>query len=169
MKVKGVDKLKRKLKAMPKIARDEIHDALRQSAAEMVGTAKSFAPVKSGALRDSVGYTFGDYKPENSNVRGVVGGGSRLADPDLTVTIHAGDAKAYYAAFVEFGTAGHKIEAKLAPALHLYGGDFVESVDHPGAAARPFFFPAWRMVKKKVKGRVSRATTKAAKKVAAGS
>jgi HK97 gp10 family phage protein len=140
-----------------------------KSAAEMVGTAKSFAPVKSGALRDSVAYTFGEYRPANSNVRGVTGGGSKLNDPDLTVTIHAGDADAYYAAFVEFGTTSHKIEAKAAPALHLYGGDYVESVNHPGASARPFFFPAWRLVKKKVKGRVSRATTRAAKKVAAAS
>ena len=92
----------------------------------------------------------------------------KLNDPDLTVTIHAGDAKAFYAAFVEFGTTGHKIEAKLAPALHLYGSGYVESVNHPGAAARPFFYPAWRLVKKKAKGRISRATNKAAKKVAAG-
>jgi HK97 gp10 family phage protein len=168
VKLFGVNKLKRKLLAMPQVARQEIHGALQQSAAEMVGTARNFAPVKSGALRDSIDYTFGEYKPANSNVRGVTGGGSKLNDPDLTVTIHAGDAKAFYAAFVEFGTTGHKIEAKLAPALHLYGGGYVEAVNHPGAAARPFFYPAWRLVKKKAKGRVSRATNKAAKKVAAG-
>lgn len=168
MRIKGVDKLKRKLKAMPKVARDEIHGALQQSAAEMVSTAKNFAPVASGALRNSIDYTFGNYAPENSNVRGVGAGGGKLNDPDLTVTVHAGDAKAYYAAFVEFGTTGHAIEAKSAPALNLHGGVYAESVEHPGASARPFFFPAYRLVKKKVKGRISRATNKAAKKVAAG-
>jgi HK97 gp10 family phage protein len=128
---------------MPKIAREEIHGALKLSAEEMTSTAKSFAPVDSGDLRNSIGYTFGEYKPENSNVRGVTGGGGKLNDPDLTVSVHAGDAKAYYAAFVEFGT-----------------------VDTP---AQKFFFPAYRLVKKRVKSRISRATSKAAKKVAASS
>ena len=32
----------------------------------------------------------------------------------------------------------------------------------------PFFFPAYRVVRKRIKGRVSRATTKAAKQVASG-
>lgn len=153
MKIKGVDKLKRKLKAMPKVARDEIHGALQKSAAEMAATAKNFAPVKSGALRASIGYTFGEYAPENSNVRGV-GGGGKLNDRDLTVTVHAGDAKAYYAAFVEFGTAPHENEGRFAGS------------EHPGASAHPYFFPAYRLVKKRVKSRISRATNKAAKKVA---
>lgn len=168
MKFSGVSKLKRKLRALPAIAREEIHGALQESAAEMVATAKSFAPVKSGDLRNSIGYTFGKYTPENSNVRGVGVVGAKLNDPDLTVTIHAGDAKAFYAAFVEFGTAAHTITPKRPGGLLNIFGRTITKVEHPGAAARPFFFPAWRLVKKKAKGRVSRATNKAAKKVAAG-
>lgn len=156
MRIKGVDQLKRKLRAMPQIARAEIHEALQQSAAEMTATARNFAPVDSGALRNSIGYTFGEYKAENANVRGV-GGGGKLNDKDLTVTIHAGDARAFYAAFVEFGTAAHTNKGKFAGS------------HNPGASARPFFFPAYRLVKRRVKSRISRATSKAAKKVAAGS
>ncbi|MGE0845838.1 MAG: HK97-gp10 family putative phage morphogenesis protein [Flavobacteriaceae bacterium] len=61
---------------------------------------------------------------------------------DLRVTVYAGNDEAYYARWVEFGTQ------KM--------------------AAQPFFFPAYRALRKRVKGRISRATTKAAKKVAAG-
>jgi HK97 gp10 family phage protein len=154
VKFRGVDKLKRKLRAIPQIAREEIHVALQQSAAEMADTAKNFAPVKSGTLRNSIGYTSGAYKAENANVRGV-GGGGKLNDKDLTVTIHAGDAKAYYAAFVEFGTAPHTNKGKFAGS------------HNPGASARPFFFPAYRLVKKRVTSKISRATSRAAKKVAA--
>jgi HK97 gp10 family phage protein len=167
VKFRGVDKLKRKLRTIPQIAREEIHGALQQSAAEMVATAKSFAPVKSGDLSNSIGYTFGKYTQENSNVRGVGVTGTKLNDPDLTVTIHAGDAKALYAAFVEFGTASHTIKPRRPGGLLNVFGRMITKVEHPGATARPFFFPAWRLVKKKAKGRVSRATSKAAKKVAA--
>ncbi|MBN9243940.1 MAG: HK97 gp10 family phage protein [Mesorhizobium sp.] len=168
MKFAGVNKLKRKLRALPAIAREEIHGALQQSAVEMVEAARNFAPVKSGDLRNSIGYTFGKYSPENSNVRGVGVAANKLNDPDLTVTIHAGDAKAFYAAFVEFGTAAHTIKPKRPGGLLNIFGRTITKVEHPGAAARPFFFPAWRLVKKKAKGRISRATNKAAKKVAAG-
>ncbi len=168
MKFAGVNKLKRKLRALPAIAREEIHGALQQSAVEMVEAARNFAPVKSGDLRNSIGYTFGKYSPENSNVRGVGVAANKLNDPDLTVTIHAGDAKAFYAAFVEFGTAAHTIKPKRPGGLLNIFGRTITKVEHPGAATRPFFFPAWRLVKKKAKGRISRATNKAAKKVAAG-
>lgn len=142
MKIKNKDRLAAKLKALPDKARQEIRKALEVSAKEMSDVAESFAPIDSGDLRRSIGYTFGNYQADNANVRGV-NAGSGVGDPDLTVTIHAGDAKAYYAAFVEFGT-----------------------VD---TSAQPYFFPAWRLTKRRVKGRISRATTKAAKQVAGAS
>jgi HK97 gp10 family phage protein len=130
VRIKGVDQLKRKLRAMPQAAKDEIRKALEASAQEITGTAKNFAPSRTGALRNSIGYSMG---------REGLGTGN-----ELSVTVHAGDDDAYYAPFVEFGTSR-------------------------GASARPFFFPAYRLVKKRVKSRISRATSKAAKKVAAGS
>lgn len=128
MKIKGVDQLKRKLKMMPFVAKDEIRGALETSAQEITATAKNFAPTRTGALRNSIDYTMG---------REGLGSGN-----ELSVTVHAGDDFAYYAPFVEFGTSR-------------------------GASARPFFFPAYRLVRKKVKRRISRATSMAAKKVAA--
>lgn len=50
------------------------------------------------------------------------------------ITIYAGDGETYYAAWVEFGT---KVQE-----------------------ASPFFFPAYRFLKKRVRGRIGRAVTK---------
>lgn len=145
--------LLKKLAALPSAVRSRVKQALAQSADEIVEAAKRLAPVDDGDLRRSIGSTFGAYKAENANVRGV-STGSEGGDPDLTVTIHAGDAKAFYAAFVEFGTAPH-----------LNGGRFA-GTRHPGSAARPFFYPAYRANRRKVKARISRAMTKAVKEIA---
>jgi len=154
-KVQNVERLKRRLAAIPKAARKEIRAALEKGAQEIKTMARVMAPQDSGDLRESIDYTFGEYAPANSNVRGVVAGAG-LADPDLSVTIHAGDAKAFYAAFIEFGTNPHP-----------QGGQFA-GTQHPGTAARPFFFPAYRLLKKRVKSRINRAVRKAARDVANG-
>ncbi|MEI4482231.1 MULTISPECIES: HK97-gp10 family putative phage morphogenesis protein [unclassified Phyllobacterium] len=60
---------------------------------------------------------------------------------DMTITIYAGSDAAYYARWVEFGTQKK--------------------------SAQPFFFVAYRALRKRTKSRISRATTKAARKVAA--
>lgn len=154
MKIQGRDRLKRRLAAMPDVARAEIRAELERRAADLEETVRRFAPRgETGALKASVGYTFGEYTPENSSVRGVQGGGT-LKDKDLSVTVHAGDAKAFYAAFVEFGTAPH-----AQPRNRLIG------YHHPGSSPRPFFFPAYRLSKKKIKAGISRATKRAAAKV----
>lgn len=155
MKIMNQEKLKAKLARIPVAARKEIKAALASSAQEMAAVARAFVPKRTGALAASIGYTFGAYRADNANVRGVSFGGA-LNDPDLSVTIHAGNAKAYYAAFVEFGTRAH-----------VAGGKF-KGADNPGTAAQPYFFPAYRLTKKKLRSKISRATTRAAKRVAAG-
>jgi len=139
--VQGLEKLRAKLRALPDEVRKEMRAAMTTGAEELVSMQKRLAPVDSGDLRDSIGYSFGEYRAANSNVRGV-GVGSRVGDPDLSVTVHAGDAKAYYAAFLEFGTVN--------------------------MAAHPFFFPAYRALRKRIRSRISRASSNAAKKIAKG-
>jgi len=126
-----------------------MRQALEQGAQQIVSTAKNLVPKDSGDLERSIGYTFGEYTPANPNVRGVAAGGG--GDPDLSITIHAGDAKAFYAAMVEFGTSPHD-----------NGGKF-KGTKHPGTNAAPFFYPAYRANKKSVKARVTRAMNKAIK------
>lgn len=59
----------------------------------------------------------------------------------IVATVYAGDKEAYYAKWVEFGTR------KMSP--------------------QPFFFVAYRALKKRAKSRIKRGQTKAVKKVAA--
>lgn len=113
---------------------------------------KRLVPKDSGALERSIRVVKGTYRPENANVRGV--GGAGEGDPDLTVRVVAGDATAWYARLVEFGTAPHENKGK-------FGG-----TQHPGTKPQPYFFPAVRALRRRVKARVTRATKKAAKEVA---
>lgn len=164
MKIKNLNRLKQKIARMPDEARKEIRAAMAVSAGEIVETAKAFAPVKSGDLRNSIGYTFGEYRPDNANVRGVSAKGGKH---DLSVTIHAGDQKAWYAALVEFGTAPHVIRPRERGGFLSFLGLSVAAVRHPGAEPHPFFNPAVRLGRKRAMNRIGRAVSKAARNVAA--
>lgn len=154
MKVQGLDRLNRKLKALPKDAEEEISKAMEQSANEIVALAKSLAPVESGDLQMSIGWTWGD-APKGAMVLGKVKSTGRGAG-NLQITVFAGGGDAFYARFVEFGTSGH-----------VNGGQFA-GTQNPGTTAQPFFYPAYRATRKRAKGRVTRAITRSAKKIAAG-
>lgn len=154
MTVRGLASLQRKLKALPKAAEEEIAKAMEQSAEEIVRLAKSLAPVDDGDLQMSISWTWGD-APKGSMALGKVKSQGKGAG-NLQITVFAGGGHAFYARFVEFGTSAH-----------LNAGRFAGS-EHPGTAAQPFFYPAYRAVRKRAKGRVTRAITRSAKKVAAG-
>lgn len=153
-KIIGLDRLNRKLKAFPKAVEAEISAAMEQSANEIVALAKSLAPVDSGDLQMSIGWTWGD-APKGAMVLGRVKSSGK-GSGNLHITVFAGGGDAYYARMIEFGTAPH-----------LNGGRFAGS-KHPGTAAQPFFYPAYRATRKRAKGRVTRAVNKAAKRIAAG-
>lgn len=164
----GLRSLQTKLKKIPQESRSAIKQALAEAADDIVGTMKSLAPVSAsgshgwepGMLQESIVATFGDGSvPKYAAFRQKRRGSRRriqAKDPDLSVTITAGNDFVRYAHLVEFGTAPH-----------TNGGRFAGS-QHPGTAAQPFFYPGYRAHKKRVKSRVSRAITKAAKKVASG-
>lgn len=150
--IRNRDRLRRKLQAVPKAVRREVHGALQKSADEISGMQKRLVPVDSGDLQRSIGYTFGEYRADNASVRGVSGATVGIGDPDLTVILHAGDEKAFYAAFIELGTSGpYEIKGKFAGTMH------------PGLDGQPYFYPPVRASKRRVKSRISRAVTKGIK------
>lgn len=61
---------------------------------------------------------------------------------NIRITVYAGSDKAYYARWVEFGTQA--------------------------APANPFFYVSYRALRKRAKGRISRAISRSARAVAAG-
>jgi HK97 gp10 family phage protein len=149
--IEGLARLNRKLAALPVVVKKRIREAMEQGAAEIVEMAKSLCPTDSGALRDSVDWTWGKAPKGAMTIATVTSTGN-----ELTITVFAGDGEAYYARFVEFGTAAHTA-----------GGKF-EGATIPAVAAQPFFYVSYRANRKKVKSRITRAINKAAKEVAAG-
>ncbi|HEV7345473.1 MAG TPA: HK97-gp10 family putative phage morphogenesis protein [Devosia sp.] len=152
--VQGADKLKRKMQRIPILARQEIAKAMEQSAEEMVRLAKSLAPVDGGDLQMSIGWTWGD-APKGSMVLGTVRQKGK-GTGNMAITIYAGGGEAFHARWIEFGTSPH-----------VQGGQFA-GTQHPGTRAQPFFYPAYRALKKRIKGRTTRAIRKAARTAAAG-
>jgi HK97 gp10 family phage protein len=139
--VLGADKLKRQMRAMPALAKQQIAKAMEQSAQEIADLARALAPVDDGALRASIGWSWHG-APEGSMTLGSVKTSGRGAG-NLAIVVYAGDDRAFYARWVEFGTS-------------------------QGGPAQPFFYPAYRALRKRVRGRVSRAIRNAARQAAAG-
>lgn len=131
--VEGLDRLERKLKkTIPAKAIELTRRAMEQSAEEIVGMMRRLVPADTGALRDSIGWTWGD-APKGS----MVIARSKAQTDGLMITIYAGtrdkslgDLDAYYARFVEFGTQ------KM--------------------AAQPFFFVSWRALRRRAGNRIKR-------------
>lgn len=152
MPILGLDRLNRKLKALPEAADKAIRPVMERIATDVVSLAKSLAPVEDGLLRDSINWTWGE-APKGTIVLGKV---KKNTTGNLAITIFAGDDRAFYARWVEFGTSPH-----------INGGIWA-GTKHPGTRAQPFFYPAWRAYRKGAKSKMGRAINKSAKKVAQG-
>ena len=113
-------RLRARLAKIPDIAREAAASAMEECAAEIVAEMKMLAPVDSGDLRDSIGWTWGDI-PAGSfmidEIRSGKNAGQQYAT--LRIKIYAGSREAFYARFIEFGTK-------------------------TGVRAQPFFFAAYK-------------------------
>jgi len=146
VKIDGVGNLKSKLRRLPRVAKEEIRKGLEQSATEIVDLMKRMAPVESGKLRDSIGWTWGA-PPDGAMVFTKV-----VGDAGLAITIYAGSNETY--------VEGERVDFQNA---------FLQEFGTIKMKANPFFRPAWRFSRKRAQSRVNRALGKAARKVAAGS
>jgi HK97 gp10 family phage protein len=144
-RVQNRERLLRKLAAIPQKVRQHLAPGIEQGAAEVVATAKRLAPKDSGALERSIRYVKGTLAAANEKSGPIQG------DADLTVHIVAGDEEAWYARLVEFGTPPHPNK-----------GMFPDT-QNPGTAPRPYFYPAWRAYRKRVKSRITRTMKKGIK------
>lgn len=181
------------LASIPKAVRERVRPVIEAAAGEVTGMQKRMAPARRGGLRKSIRYEMGSVSLASSGILAGTSGrrakGSRYkgsaggkieGDPDLTATVLAGDAQAFYARFVEFGTAPHPLRKGGVVTVWLtvrrLGRVFrqryrrqtkpVGGPMHPGARARPFFFGPFRALKRRIRSRVSRAIGRAVKEVA---
>lgn len=151
MTVIGFDRLKRKLThTIPAHVEKATVAAMEVGADEIVALMKRLVPFDTSAdrdagrphLRDTIGWTWGD-PPKGAMVLGrskAAGGGGRKV-----ITIYAGN---------EQTLVGSRSQFQLA---RLF-----EFSTH-AMAAQPFFFPAYRALRKRVRGRITRQMRKAIK------
>lgn len=124
IEIKGGKELYDQLQQLPaQIERNVLRGALRAGALVIEEEAKLMVPVKSGKLRDSIRVSV------------------RAAQGRVFATIRAGNAQAFYAHFVEFGTAAHEERPQGAKSL-FFAGLNRTVVEHPGAQPKPFMRPA---------------------------
>lgn len=152
-RIQGLDRLTRKLARLPQVAKQMIRQTMEAKANEIVSTMKNLVPVDDGTLRDSIGWTWGKAPKGSLTLASVQATG----ESGMTLTIYAGNKEAFYARWVEFGTARHE-----------NGGLFAGSI-HPGTTAQPFFFVSWRANKRRTVRAIRKASRDSAKKVATGS
>lgn len=82
--------------------RKATRDAMEKGANEIVAMAKSLVPVRSGELRDSIGWTWGD-APSGAMVIAQ----SAAMEGSERITVYAGSNDAFYVRWQEFGTQNH--------------------------------------------------------------
>ncbi len=156
--IQGVRRLARKLRDMPGPVRDATRLAMEQGAQQIVATMKSLVPVRTGALKNSIGWTWGKAPKSTFAI-------ATAKDPGGgTLTIFAGNATAWYSRFVEFGVRPHSLSKGASLKRKKRQG---QGRQHPGTSAQAFFFPSYRAHRKAVKNSVNRAIRNAIKQVAA--
>lgn len=108
---------------------------MEEGAQEIVDAMKMAAPIQSGDLRDSIGWTWGEV-PAGSFMIDEIRSGKNKGDQyaTLRIKIYAGNRDAFYARFQEFGTRSQP--------------------------ARPFFFSTWKRERAKFRRKIRAAIRK---------
>lgn len=149
VKIRRKDALLKKLGELHPALFEAIGEANHQAADEMVETAQAFVAVKTGKLRNSIVAT-----PPGQEIPSYSQGGGGGMVPDGAYAVSAGNTNVRYAHLVEFGSKPHFNEGMFA------------GTENPGSPPQPFFWPAYRLMRKRHKGRLGRALGKAVKAVA---
>lgn len=130
--VEGLSALRSRWAAIPRRVAEATQAEMEKQAADVVAMMRRLVPKDEGDLSDSIAWTWGE-APKGSMTIGSVGGQDYGT---LRITIYAAGTKdSFHGVFQEFGTR------KM--------------------SANPFFFPAWRAKRKKVKSAITRAMKKA--------
>ncbi|MCM2440703.1 HK97 gp10 family phage protein [Agrobacterium vitis] len=153
----GISRLQQRMNAIPKAVRDGVRPAMEKAAGDIVDLARALVPEDEGKLKNSIGWTWGT-APAGSMVL------AQSVSGELTITIYAGDDEAYYARWVEFGTQAGVFNQRVSErgaGIHQSKSKGRKSYrTHPGTAAQPFFFPAYRLGKKRAANLIKRAIVK---------
>jgi HK97 gp10 family phage protein len=158
--IAGGKQLQEFLKALPaKVEKNIMRAALRAGARVIANEAKTLVPVGSGKLKKSL-RTGSD--ATKGKVTAYVRAGGRRSGATK-------DKDAFYAQFIEYGTAAHAIKPKNKKRLKFTAADgtvvITRLVRHTGAKPKPFMRPAFdakgdaavRAVSAKIRERLTKA------------
>lgn len=109
-----LERLRKRFEAIPKAVRDAARPALEASGQELVDAMKALAETsrRTGDLIDSIALTTGgNTTPPYSEP-----GGSHLV-PEYAVAVTAGNSKARYVHFVEYGTSKMQANRSFGPRI----------------------------------------------------
>lgn len=110
----GIGRLKRRLLAIPEEVTKAVRPSLLKQGEAMASTMRSFVPVDTGALRDSIEVT----PPDSSTPPYSTPGGSFVV-PETSVAVTAGGKEARHAHLVEYGTVKMEAQPFFWPAVRL--------------------------------------------------
>ncbi|ETX26568.1 HK97 gp10 family phage protein, partial [Roseivivax isoporae] len=136
--VKNLAKFQRRMRAIPLSVRLEVARQLEKEADKIVKLMKAFAPKDTGALAESIGWTWGD-APKGAITVGKVAGNEY---DRIAITIYAGGTE---------GTARRQARSSGSRRRDQRRGGYFDSDNARfqefgtvNMAANPFFFPVWR-------------------------
>ncbi|MFV0303416.1 MAG: HK97 gp10 family phage protein [Paracoccus sp. (in: a-proteobacteria)] len=132
----GLAKFQKRMRAVPEAARRAVVPALVKSADEIADVMRATVPVDDGDLKASIAVT----GPGLSTPPWSQPGGSVVV-PELSAMITAGNADVRYAHLVEYGH-GNGVNGSTVP-------------------PHPYFWPAFRLSRKRALNRIKRAVGKA--------
>lgn len=134
----GLAKFQRRMQAIPKAAREAVAPALVKSAEEIADGMRALVPVDDGHLKASIAVT----GPGKSTPPYSQPGGSVIV-PEMTSMVTAGNSEVRYAHLVEYGHGNGLHGSEVPP--------------------HPFFWPGFRLGRKRALNRIKRAVGKAVK------
>lgn len=151
MAVKGLDRLKRQIGALPRLQTEAAAQSMQQGANEIAAAVKRAAPKRTGRMAEGVeAAPVQSARDGSASVKGEKGLAWKVSAP-------------FPSSFVEHGTAaspaGRSVDASGKTRTNKRG--------HAATPAQPFFWPTVRAFKKRAKARVVRNANKAAKAAAA--
>lgn len=153
--VKGLDKLLRQLAALPQAAKEEASAVLASQSGELAQKIAMACAVPQIAATLIAEQNTGTGKATTGNAKAEAGLSYRV-----TATATDGvKGHVYNPRWEEFGTKPHPIKYRGR------NGKVIEYM-HPGARARPFFWPTVRAWKKPFKRLIAQGANRAAKKAA---
>lgn len=159
--ITGADVVARALRGLASNAAKEVAFAINKGGEEIRDRAKALAPERTGELIRNIEMRDLSYR----EIKGAFFGGKVLTSRKFGVNIgvfpkHNGG-KAFYAPFVEFGTSKRTKGQLTGNRRQSRGRRFGNT--HTGATAKPFLFPAYWSLRKRVMSRINRAIRKAAR------